>query len=57
MNSAAKHRRSGTKQRNPRQLPILPNLTEFLESRGLQKHGKQPLNFRSQKNIDAKRAA
>lgn len=57
MNSAAKHRKAGTKDRNPREAPMMPNLTEFLEKRGLQRHGKQPLNFRSQKNIDGKRAA
>lgn len=33
------------------------NLIDFLEARGLYQRGKQGINFRSQKNIDRKRAA
>lgn len=57
MNSAAKHSRCGKKQRNKREKSIDINLIDFLEKRGLYQRGRQPLNFRTRKNIDAKRAA
>lgn len=47
MNSAAKHRKAGKKEDRSRQKPLLPNLIEFLELRGLYQRGKAPLNFRT----------
>jgi hypothetical protein len=57
MNSAAKHSRCGKKDRNKREKSIEKNLIDFLEKRGLYHRGQQPLNFKSQKNIDRKHAA
>lgn len=57
MNSAAKHSRCGKKDRNKREKSIEENLIVFLETRGLYQRGRRPLDFRSQKNIDHKRAA
>lgn len=57
MNSAAKHSRCGKKDRNKRLKSMDQNLIDFLEARGLYQRGRQPLNFRTRKSIDGKRAA
>jgi hypothetical protein len=57
MNSAARHCKCGKKNRNKREKSIEKNLIDFLEKRGLYHRGQQPLNFKSQKNIDRKHAA
>jgi hypothetical protein len=57
MNSAAKHRQCGKKDRNKREKSIDQNLIDFLEERGLYQRGRQPLNFRTRKSIDGKLAA
>jgi hypothetical protein len=46
MNSAAKHKRIGKKARCKREAPILPNILQFLESRGMHAPGKKALDFR-----------
>jgi hypothetical protein len=56
MNSASKHKRSGKKDRNKREPSIDRNLVAFLDSRGLYRHGKVPLDFRKNP-LDKSRAA
>lgn len=57
MNSAARHCKCGKKNRNKREKSMDQNLIDFLEARGLYQRGRQPLNFRTRKSIDGKRAA
>lgn len=56
MNSASKHKRSGKKARNKREPRMDLNLIAFLDSRGLFRHGKVPIDFRKNP-LDKSRAA
>lgn len=58
MNSAAKHSRSGKREKAPKREPSIDkNLICFLEAKGLYQKGRHGIYFRTRKNLDAKRAA